>query len=220
MIAADKDDFSSRQKLRLLRVCSQLCPATAAVDLAIVFNCLLCVDLMLYDLLGDGNTKKKATLADLCCGSESPISKAQARIVEKLQAWGADGPSWRLLTCVGASPWDVRAAMMAKSELLLLSAALVDHFELRMSRPPYTLIRLLNPEISQVEQRRIVLEFLRAPVHCLSLLCRRLRELCPTMRPMLNLGRSVVQAWATNCFVGIDATGARMASFANICDLL
>ena len=33
MIAADKDASSSRQKLRLLRVCQRLCPATAAVDL-------------------------------------------------------------------------------------------------------------------------------------------------------------------------------------------
>ena len=62
----------SRQKLRLLRVCRQLCPATAAVDLVIVFNCLLCAEPLLYDLLGDGNTKKKATLADLCSSSESP----------------------------------------------------------------------------------------------------------------------------------------------------
>ena len=88
MVAADKDDFSSRQKLRLLRVCRLLCPAAAAVDLVIVFNCLLCAEPLLYDLLGDGNAKKKATLADLC-SSESPISKAQARIVERLVAWGA-----------------------------------------------------------------------------------------------------------------------------------
>ena len=162
MVAADKDYFSPRQKLRLLRVCRQLCPATAAVDLVVVFNCLLCSEPLLYDLLGDGNAKKEATLADLC-SSESPISKAQARVVERLAAWDADGPCWLLLTCVGASPRDVRAAMKAKSELLLLTAGLVDHFELRMSHPPYTLIRLLDPEVSQVEHRRCAHLFLREP---------------------------------------------------------
>ena len=167
---------------------------------------MLCADPMLYDLLGDGKEKKRATLADLCSSSASPIAKAQNRVVDRLEGWGVDGPCWLLLTCVGGSPGDVRAALMAKSELLLLSAAIVDHFELRMSHPPYTLIRLLDPDLPLADQRRCAQSFLRAPEHCLSLFCRRLRQRCPSVRLLLSHGREIIEAWATSCFVGIDHT--------------
>ena len=206
VVAADKDDFSSRQKLRLLRVCQRMCPADAARNLAIALICMLCVEPMLYDLLGDGDAKRRATLADVCSNSLSPISKVQDRVVDRLERWGADGPPWLLLTCVGASPRDDGAALMAKAELLQMSAAIVDHFELRMSHPPYTLIRLLDPDLGKADQVRIAQGFLRAPQHCLSLFSQRLRQRCPSVKALLSRGRNVIEAWATSCFVGIDAT--------------
>ena len=43
-VRADANDFSSRNKLRLLRVCRVLCPPGGAADVAIMLQCLLIVD--------------------------------------------------------------------------------------------------------------------------------------------------------------------------------
>ena len=92
-VRADANDFSSRNKLRLLRVCRALCPPDAASDMAIVLQCLLTVDPILYDLLGCGSPPVRASLADFCAWDQNPIARAQHRIVERLQAWGEDGAS-------------------------------------------------------------------------------------------------------------------------------
>ena len=51
-VRADANDFSSRNRLRLLRVCRVLCPPDGAADVAIILQCLLTVDPILYELMG------------------------------------------------------------------------------------------------------------------------------------------------------------------------
>ena len=48
MVAADANDFSSKNKLRLYRVCKALCPSEMAFEAAIVLNVLMCVDPLLF----------------------------------------------------------------------------------------------------------------------------------------------------------------------------
>ena len=103
LVAADSEDFQSKNKLRLLRICERLCPREAAPELAIALNVLLCADPLMYFLLGDG-AKPRATLVGLCSATESPISQVQGRIVDRLHAWGEPGPDWALYTCMGGSP--------------------------------------------------------------------------------------------------------------------
>ena len=81
---ADANDFSSRNRLRLLRVCRVLCPPDGAADVAIILQCLLTVDPILYEIMGGGSLPARATLADLCNWDENPIARAQDRIVGKL----------------------------------------------------------------------------------------------------------------------------------------
>ena len=95
LVRADADDFQSRNKLRLLRVCRVLCPPDAASDAAITLQCLLTVDPILYDLLtkkGGAPDQPQASLAELCSWDQNPISSAQDRIVASLEAWGEEGP--------------------------------------------------------------------------------------------------------------------------------
>ena len=111
-----------------------------------------------------------------------------------------------MLTSVGVNFEDPRCALKAKAELLTLSAGLLDHFELRMSAPPYSLIQLLSTGASPGEHRRCVDKFLRTPEHCLSEFCKRLRARCPTIASMLGEGRIIVEAWAKGSFLAIDRT--------------
>ena len=93
LILADMNDFTSRNKLRLLRICKTLCPPDAAWKLGLVFVSMLSVDPLLYDLLGDSE-RPRATLADLCSHADSPLARAQARIADRLESWDAQGPAW------------------------------------------------------------------------------------------------------------------------------
>ena len=207
MIKADANDFSSRNKMRLLRVCRNLCPLEAAADVAIVLQCLLMVDPILYELLGGSpGDKERMTLAMLCDWKRNPISEAQHAIVDMIEMWGEPDCCWLMVEAVGMGFDDTRSALKAKAELLGLAAGLVDHFELRMGAPPYSLIRLLSPDASPAELHRCVDSFLRCPDHCLTEFARRLRQQHPTELAMLGAGRRIVEAWAKGCFVDIGLT--------------
>ena len=203
---ADANDFSSRNRLRLLRVCRVLCPPDGAADVAIILQCLLTVDPILYELMGGGSLPGRATLAALCTWDRNPIVCAQERIVEKLVAWGEEGPVWAAVAAAGARFDDHRCALLAKRELLGLAAGLVDHFEMRLGAPPYVLIALISPGVSLGEQRRIAHDFIQSPEHCLTEFCRRLRKLCPTVDALLLHGRVIIEAWARGSFVEIGRT--------------
>ena len=206
LVRADANDFKSRNKLRLLRVCRVLCPFEAAADVAVVLQCVLMVDPVLYDILGNKSDETRMSLAELCDWQDNPISKAQWSIVELLQAWGESECCWFAVEAVGVGFDDTRSALKAKAELLAMAAGLVDHFELRMGAPPYSLIRLLSPAASQAELRRCVESFLRCPEHCLTEFAKRLRQQHPTVEAMLGSGRRIVEAWAKGCFVDIGRT--------------
>ena len=207
MINADANDFSSRNKLRLLRVCRSLCPVEAAVDVAIVLQCLLMVDPILYELMGGSPMdEERVSLAVLCDWKRNPISEAQWAIVELVQAWGVPDCLWLTVAAVGGRFDDPRCALKAKAELLAMAAGLVDHFELRMGDPPYSLIRLLSPDASPAVHRRCVDSFLRCPEHCLTEFAKRLRQQHPTAEAMLGGGRRIVEAWAKGSFIDIGRT--------------
>ena len=76
-----------------------------------------------------------------------------------------------------------------------MAAGLVDHFELRMGAPPYSLIRLLSLDASPAVHRRCLDSFLRCPEHCLTEFANRLRQQHPTAETMLGAGRRIVEAW-------------------------
>ena len=75
-----------------------------------------------------------------------------------------------------------------------------------MSNPPYSLIPMADPQVAADRRREIAFAFLRVPLHCLSLFCKRLRERCPDMRSLLGEGRHLIEAWSKSTFVGIDWT--------------
>jgi hypothetical protein len=157
--------------------------------------------------MGGGNSPTaRASLLDMCAVDQNPIVCAQDRIVERLQAWGEEGPVWSAVRAVGVRFDDHRCALLAKRELLALAAGLVDHFEIRLSALPYSLISLISPAVSAADQRRIAYAFLQLPEHCLTEFCRRLRALFPTVDALLLHGRGIIEAWAQGSFVEIGRT--------------
>jgi hypothetical protein len=204
-VAADEDDFKSKSKLRLLRVCKALCPERVGPTIALALQCVLAVDHIMYQVLGDGR-RKRATLKDLCGHESSSIASAQDKIVQLLDGWGANAPIWQLFHSTGGSADDDEFTFSAKSQLLQQSAALLDHLELRMCNPPYSLIKLVDAGVPDVEARQAAIGFFKVSDHCLNTFCKRLKALYPNRSALVCEGKKVIQAWAESSCVAIDGT--------------
>ena len=100
LVAADANDYAGRNKLRLLRVCESLGPRGVACKLGMILTSLMTVDGLLYDIIGDGETPK-ATIAQLCDESSSPLAKIQDQVVRLLHAWGDVDSPWELFVMLG-----------------------------------------------------------------------------------------------------------------------
>jgi len=111
----------------------------------------------MYRICGDGCDQPRATLLELCSRTASPIAKTQGQIVELLEGWGSDSSAWKLFHCMGGDADNESSVLSAKAQLLQQAAAVVDHFELRMSQPPYTLVKLAEGDIPERAARKSLL---------------------------------------------------------------
>ena len=91
-----------------------------------------------------------------------------------------DAPYWFLLRCVSCD-WDssVDVRLRARSSLLRLGAGLEQHFCLKLSQPPASLIVAL-PDVpaTQAHKDQVMDKFMATPSDCLPLGARRLAERC------------------------------------------
>lgn len=203
MVAADQNDFASRNRLRLLRVCKCFCAEGTPSRLAGLIVALSTADEVLYDILGH-ESREKVNLAKLLDESDSPLSRCQGAIFSLLSAWGAEEPGWVLFSALGGSYTDIEARSFCRRQLLQLSTAMVDYFTLRMAKPPYTLAKLLDSAVSHDRRLDVASDFYRVPDHCLSMFCRRLKLAFPTPDALLVNGRVVVQAMVDGAFVDVS----------------
>ena len=77
----------------------------------------------------------------------------QAKFRELLQDF-APGASWIVLQLAGGDFQDGSVRRFARANLFQLSASLVEHFELKWSQPPYSLLPLLEDDVPLGEKRR------------------------------------------------------------------
>ena len=96
--------------------------------------------------------------------------------------------------------------LWARAQTLQLCAGLVDTFELRMSRPPYSLLKVTDAAVPLDEKIASIEEALAMPSHCRPWFLDRLLHLCPTVPSMLSKGQHVLRAWNEGCGVSIDCS--------------
>jgi hypothetical protein len=205
LVAADSEDFASKSKLRLLRCCQAFVPAAASWQLAVQLTVLSASDGLLYRILGDGKTAR-ANLATLMDEAASPIAGLLHQLLLLLQEWTPGCRRWELLEALGGSFEDDDVQRWARHVVLQTAAATFDHFEQRMSHPPYTLFKLGDVIVPLPARKKIAEDFLATDDHCLSGFCCRLKELLPTVWDLLEKGPSIMGALAAGSVVAIDAT--------------
>ena len=129
----------------------------------------------------------------------------QAHLCELLQDFAPQAASWIVLHVAGGDFQDGSVRRFARAQLFQLSASLLEHFELKWSQPPYSLLPLLEDAVPLGEKRRRARSFLQdRPGHCLSLFLRRLRSNFPSVASLLGGGVAVLRSWNSSVVLGID----------------
>lgn len=202
MVAADQLDFSSKGKLKLLRVCQALCDPLVIVDMLATHVVESIIDDIMYGILG--RQKEKARLLDLIRPTSSPIVLAQAQVCQLMVEWGPESQHWKLLARMGACMAD--PGLRHKVRVLLLQAhvGLVEYFGLRFGAPPYSLGALCDPAASAALKAKVVDGLFKSPAPCLPLFARRLQQLFATREDILASAPSVIESWAIAAPVGVD----------------
>jgi hypothetical protein len=202
MIKADKNDFSAKNKLRLIRIVSNLAEGDVLPHLAVSVVTLFPVEAAQAALMGF--ERKRATLADIVHPCRSPVAIAQQSLLALATDFNCDDGPWRLLTMLGLDPGDAALRRLARRNVLQVSAGFTDVFELRLEGAPYRHGWLTFPEVDQNIKEQIVRDFFDLDPRCLSFFCLRLRQLYPNARQFLREAPPIIIAWLLSTSTGID----------------
>lgn len=205
-IAADRNEFPARNKLKLLRLV-QTFASTSLYHMSIALQGAQVVDKVLAHLLG-GPAQRRASLRTLAHPVASPIVVAQAQLLELLQNFSVPGfperhtQMWELFALLGGKPDDGECRMSARRALLQLSCGITDVFELRMQNAPYSLLRMLELDVDLAEKDRVAEQFWQVPEACLPDFCKRMRKNHPKAAFKTTV-LSTLEAFGA-CFASID----------------
>ena len=202
-VDANDPNHECHRKLRLVRICKTMCQPGVSWQLAVLVTGLRVLDDFMYLVFG-AHLEQRPSLLDLL-GLRTPrFAEMQAKFRELLQDF-APGVSWIVLQLAGGDFQDGSVRRFARANLFQLSASLVEHFELKWSQPPYSLLPLLEDDVPLGEKRRRARSFLQdRPAECLSLFLRRLRANFPSVPSLLGEGVAALRSWNSSVVLGID----------------
>ena len=121
LVKADSEDFSSRSKLRLSRMCKVLTDPNIVVSLAISVVGSGPVELLQYQLLG--HERRRVSLVDLCHPVRSPLIVCQNGLAKLATAFhGRLGSPWYGVHLVGGKLDDASVRLAARRYILIMAA--------------------------------------------------------------------------------------------------
>ena len=115
------------------------------------------IDKVLFGILGNGTTGSRAKVYDLISFEKSLVAQASEDLLRLLQSWGPGSVDWVLLETIGGDNVfeEESVKKWASAQIIQLVAGLVDVFEIRYSRPPWSLLRFIDPAVPVLEQERV-----------------------------------------------------------------
>lgn len=201
LIKADASDLSSKNKLRLMRIVSNLCCDGILMQLATPTVAGRPVEALQFKLFG--HQRSRPSLADMLDPIASPVILCQSDLLPLLEEFGV--PQWQILDRVGEDFADDGLRKIARREVLQLAAGVHEMFSSRMSVEPCRLGWLALDCVSPSLKRSVARQFLQVPEPCLSFFCKQLRRLCPTEEKMLAMAPAIVRAWMLSAVLAVDA---------------
>ena len=175
-LAHDRDNYQAKRGLKLLRLCQNLGPRESLTDLAVYLSIVVPVDTILYDILGYGDGKPRATIKQMATGRISPVCHALSHLSKLLRTWGPGSDDWKLLSVVHENMECPALKQKTRREGLQLAVGVVDQFERRMALPPHSLCNVVDEESSDELIDTVMEEFMQIELACLAPLPLRLRQ--------------------------------------------
>ena len=125
LVAADREDWSSASKLRVLRLAQNLGPVSSMGWAAVYVQTSQWIDNVLFATLGEQGKKEPASIIDIVNPVTSPIVIALEKLAVMADGWAPDGV-WPLLEAVSVDPWDdADLRLNARKQLYQLSTGLM-----------------------------------------------------------------------------------------------
>ena len=203
IVKSNREDESSRNKLRLLRVCSGLAGSNVKYIMGVGLTANKSLNDLLWAILG--HNKKRITLFDVALPRISPLAEADDKLVALLIDFKPDSAGWTLFSCMAVDFADVDVRFCARRHLLQSIVGLLDYFELRMSKPPYSWFILGDCQATEAEKQKALNDIKSWPKMCLPLLCQRLLKLCPDEQRMRGIGGILLKKLGESAPTAIDA---------------
>jgi len=210
MVAADANDFPARNKLRLLRLVQAFVHDDINWQAAISLTTSTVADELLFFVLG-GARKDRASLRHLLHPFDSPIVACQRSLWDLFCDFAVDGETvamaekWVVLDVVGGQANCPRQRLEARRAILQLSIGVTDLFELRYSKPPYSLVVITyDDDVPAEPKRKAIADFFAEPDECLPMFCSRLKRMHPTPIQFCAAAASTLKTWSVGTFVSID----------------
>ena len=204
-LRTNPEDWTSRRKLRVLRIAKTLCQPRVPQLLAIASVTHGTINLVLHELLGGGKDRPRITLHEMIFPDTSPVVAAHAKFIEVMQNWSSSNVLLNLLTLLGCDYADASLRLRARAHFLRGDAGLAQFFTFRMSRPPYSCVRIqFEDEMDQGMIDLAVNDLFTTPLECLPHMCREWRRRYKTRAMFVRDGPEAVWQWATSTKLLID----------------
>ena len=219
IIAAEADNYPARNKLRLLRIVQSFVHKDISWQAAISLATSKIVDDLLFSVLGAGPQRERSSLRELLHPGDSPITLCQCALWDLFSGFSLDespatlAERWIVLDAVGGSASCPQQRLEARRVILQLSIGVTDLFELRYSKPPYTLVRITYDDVHEQSKADAVTKFFAEPEQCLPMFCARLKAMHPSPRQFRSGAESALRTWSEGTYASIDFSERAHAQF-------
>jgi hypothetical protein len=201
LMAADSTDFRVQRKIKLVKICRELCGEGTATEVAIHVLALGIMDGVIYAVLGHGG--KRCTMFDLANAPSSPVCKALDQLTMHLSDFGPHADHWLLLVLIGADFKAHKTKLYARRQFLQHLSGLFDVGDRILARPPYSCVHICNSSDRAIKQATAA-AFFHENLNCLPLVCKEWRRICVTEAAFLASGPPVVKSYLTVSPTSID----------------
>ena len=178
LVSENKGDQAGWNKLTLLRTVRAFTDPIVQAKMAIYVTTATIADQIHYAILGH-EQQHSITVLGLVDPEVSPVGIALDSLAMLLDVWGPEARGWVLLSSLAVDFSDPSVRQFAQVQILGLVVGLLDYFELRLTKPPYTVAAAAGSGSAEALDRAIR-EMRSMPLQCLPLSCQRMRARYPT----------------------------------------
>jgi len=203
LLAADSDNFSAKNKLRLNSICNIFigCDGGVAATRRQLANLVVIgafPDHILFSMFGKKGVRPRYDLGEMLHPDISPVLQAQEGLLVLLQNF-TSCRAWAIGEAAGMDFTDERTRGEARSHALLTSAGIFTFLERGWGLEPYRVSCAAFKDALPEDSLRLVVEFFGQCKACMPIAAQRLREIYGTPAALLRAIKMVFDMFHKLC---------------------